>query len=143
MWNRDGWEPLFSSEIHTSEIKSKPIYHEQETLNRSSVLRCHPVGIGTDYEATRLPHHPRTVHIGQSDRPVLGSTARSQPQGDDTACFQQMRGDGTLQNFEHAAHPSDTIHVTGYSFDDTDVYKTIEGLVICSRHIPTRNWHTI
>ena len=26
-----------------------------------------------------------------------------------------------------AAHPSDSNKVTGYSFDDTDVYKTIEG----------------
>lgn len=25
-----------------------------------------------------------------------------------------------------AAHPSDSNKVTGYSFDDTDVYKTIE-----------------
>lgn len=31
------------------------------------------------------------------------------------------------RNFELAAHPSDTTKVTGYSFDDTDVYKTIEG----------------
>ncbi len=30
-------------------------------------------------------------------------------------------------NFEKAANPSDTIHVGGLSFDDTDVYKTIEG----------------
>ena len=26
-----------------------------------------------------------------------------------------------------AAHPSDTYKVEGFSFDDTDVYKTIEG----------------
>lgn len=30
-------------------------------------------------------------------------------------------------NFVKAAHPSDTIKVEGLSFDDTDVYKTIEG----------------
>ncbi|MDD6780850.1 MAG: glycoside hydrolase family 127 protein, partial [Prevotellaceae bacterium] len=30
-------------------------------------------------------------------------------------------------NFEKAANPSDSYEVKGYSFDDTDVYKTIEG----------------
>ena len=30
-------------------------------------------------------------------------------------------------NFEKAAHPSDAYKVGGFSFDDTDVYKTIEG----------------
>src|SRR5574344_1278181 len=34
---------------------------------------------------------------------------------------------GRYKNFEKAAHPSDTIKVGGLSFDDTDVYKTIEG----------------
>lgn len=34
---------------------------------------------------------------------------------------------GRYQNFVNAAHPSDTIRVGGFSFDDTDVYKTIEG----------------
>jgi DUF1680 family protein len=41
--------------------------------------------------------------------------------------FSKCEETGRYKNFEHAAHPSDTIHVKGYSFDDTDVYKTIEG----------------
>jgi DUF1680 family protein len=41
--------------------------------------------------------------------------------------FSKCEESGRYQNFIHAAHPSDTIHVGGYSFDDTDVYKTIEG----------------
>ena len=41
--------------------------------------------------------------------------------------FSKCEETGRYRNFEHAAHPSDTIHVGGYSFDDTDVYKTIEG----------------
>ena len=37
------------------------------------------------------------------------------------------RKPGRYQNFVNAAHPSDTIKVGGLAFDDTDVYKTIEG----------------
>ncbi|WP_106829528.1 glycoside hydrolase family 127 protein [Parabacteroides pacaensis] len=41
--------------------------------------------------------------------------------------FSKCEETGRYTNFVHAAHPSDTIHVGGFSFDDTDVYKTIEG----------------
>lgn len=41
--------------------------------------------------------------------------------------FSKCEETGRYRNFELAAHPSDTAKVTGYSFDDTDVYKTIEG----------------
>ncbi|MCM1504098.1 MAG: glycoside hydrolase family 127 protein [Muribaculum sp.] len=41
--------------------------------------------------------------------------------------FSKCEETGRYQNFINAAHPSDTIHVGGFSFDDTDVYKTIEG----------------
>ena len=41
--------------------------------------------------------------------------------------FSKCEETGRYRNFELAAHPSDTTNVTGYSFDDTDVYKTIEG----------------
>lgn len=41
--------------------------------------------------------------------------------------FSKCEETGRYKNFENAAHPSDTIKVGGYSFDDTDVYKTIEG----------------
>ena len=34
---------------------------------------------------------------------------------------------GRYENFVKAAHPSDEYKVDGFSFDDTDVYKTIEG----------------
>ena len=41
--------------------------------------------------------------------------------------FSKCEETGRYRNFELAAHPSDTTQVTGYPFDDTDVYKTIEG----------------
>ncbi|MCE2616146.1 glycoside hydrolase family 127 protein [Bacteroidaceae bacterium 14-104] len=41
--------------------------------------------------------------------------------------FSKCEETGRYVNFERAAHPCDTFTVSGYSFDDTDVYKTIEG----------------
>ncbi len=41
--------------------------------------------------------------------------------------FSKCEETGRYENFVKAAHPCDTIHVGGFSFDDTDVYKTIEG----------------
>jgi len=41
--------------------------------------------------------------------------------------FSKCEETGRYENFVHAANPSDQWKVEGYSFDDTDVYKTIEG----------------
>lgn len=41
--------------------------------------------------------------------------------------FSKCEETGRYQNFINAANPSDTIQVGGLAFDDTDVYKTIEG----------------
>lgn len=41
--------------------------------------------------------------------------------------FSKCEETGRYTNFVNAAHPSDTIVVGGLAFDDTDVYKTIEG----------------
>ena len=41
--------------------------------------------------------------------------------------FSKCEETGRYDNFVKAAHPSGDYKVGGYSFDDTDVYKTIEG----------------
>ena len=41
--------------------------------------------------------------------------------------FSKCEETGRYENFVKAAHPSDTYKVEGFSFVDTDVYKTIEG----------------
>lgn len=41
--------------------------------------------------------------------------------------FAKCEESGRYDNFIKAAHPCDTFKVEGFSFDDTDVYKTIEG----------------
>ena len=41
--------------------------------------------------------------------------------------FSKCEETGRYENFAKAAHPSSDYKVEGFSFDDTDVYKTIEG----------------
>ncbi|MDE5906807.1 MAG: glycoside hydrolase family 127 protein, partial [Alistipes sp.] len=41
--------------------------------------------------------------------------------------FGKCEETGRYDNFVKAAHPSEEYHVGGLAFDDTDVYKTIEG----------------
>ena len=41
--------------------------------------------------------------------------------------FRKSEETGRIKNFKKAAHPSEDYKVEGFSFDDTDIYKTIEG----------------
>ncbi len=41
--------------------------------------------------------------------------------------FRKSEETGRIENFVRAVHPSDTYKVEGFPFDDTDIYKTIEG----------------
>ena len=52
--------------------------------------------------------------------------------------FSKCEETGRYKNFVNATHPSDTIKVTGYSFDDTDVYKTIEGASYSMQTFPNK-----
>ena len=52
--------------------------------------------------------------------------------------FRKCEETGRYKNFEMAAHPSKDNKVTGYSFDDTDVYKTIEGASYLLQTYPDR-----
>ncbi len=45
---------------------------------------------------------------------------------------------GRYKNFEQAAAPSETYKVGGLSFDDTDVYKTIEGASYSMQTFPDK-----
>ncbi|MFA9370874.1 MAG: glycoside hydrolase family 127 protein [Labilibaculum antarcticum] len=52
--------------------------------------------------------------------------------------FGKCEETGRYENFINAAHPSDTIKVEGFSFDDTDVYKTIEGASYSMQTFPDK-----
>jgi len=52
--------------------------------------------------------------------------------------FSKCEETGRYTNFVKAAHPSDTYKVGGYPFDDTDVYKTIEGAAYSLQTFPDK-----
>ena len=52
--------------------------------------------------------------------------------------FSKCEETGRYRNFVNATHPSDTTKVTGFSFDDTDVYKTIEGASYSMQTFPSK-----
>lgn len=50
--------------------------------------------------------------------------------------FSKCEETGRYENFIKAAHPNDSYKVGGYPFDDTDVYKTIEGAAYSLQTFP-------
>ncbi len=52
--------------------------------------------------------------------------------------FQKCEENQRYDNFVRAAHPSEENKVEGYSFDDTDVYKTIEGAAYRLSNFPDK-----
>ena len=52
--------------------------------------------------------------------------------------FKKCEETGRYENFVKAAHPSDSYKVEGFSFDDTDVYKTIEGASYSMQTFPNK-----
>lgn len=52
--------------------------------------------------------------------------------------FNKCEETGRYTNFVKAAHPSDTTKVGGFPFDDTDVYKTIEGASYSMQTFPNK-----
>ena len=54
--------------------------------------------------------------------------------------FRKSEETGRIKNFEKAAHPSEDYKVEGFSFDDTDIYKTIEGAIAHYQATGKRNF---
>jgi len=52
--------------------------------------------------------------------------------------FSKCEETGRYENFVKAAHPSESYKVEGFSFDDTDVYKTIEGASYSMQTFPDK-----
>src|SRR5574344_675398 len=52
--------------------------------------------------------------------------------------FRKCEENGRYLNFVRAAHPCDTFKIGGFPFDDTDVYKTIEGASYSIQTYPNR-----
>lgn len=56
--------------------------------------------------------------------------------------FRKSEETGRINNFEKAAHPSDAYQVDGFPFDDTDIYKTIEGASYSLQTYPDKRLET-
>lgn len=57
--------------------------------------------------------------------------------------FSKCEETGRYKNFEMAANPGPHNKVTGFSFDDTDVYKTIEGASYLLQTYPDEKFEKI
>lgn len=80
----------------------------------------------------------KTIHTGYPIEPVpftsvkvvdgfWGQRLKASREVTVPLAFSKCEETGRYENFVKAAHPSDEYKVGGFSFDDTDVYKTIEG----------------
>lgn len=80
----------------------------------------------------------KTIHTGYPIEPVpftsvkvvdgfWGQRLKASREVTVPLAFSKCEETGRYENFVKAAHPSDEYKVRGFSFDDTDVYKTIEG----------------
>lgn len=82
--------------------------------------------------------HTATLHSGYPIDPVpftsvkvtdnfWGQRLKASREVTIPLAFSKCEETGRYENFVKAAHPSENYKVEGFSFDDTDVYKTIEG----------------
>ncbi|MGP1622152.1 glycoside hydrolase family 127 protein [Bacteroides heparinolyticus] len=85
-----------------------------------------------------LAQKQKTIHTGYPIDPVpftsvkvvdgfWGQRLKASREVTVPLAFSKCEETGRYENFVKAAHPSDEYKVGGFSFDDTDVYKTIEG----------------
>ena len=79
-------------------------------------------GEGQGYPISPVPF--TAVHVTDS---FWGQRLRASREVTIPLAFSKCEETGRYTNFERAAQPSESYEVTGYSFDDTDPYKTIEG----------------
>ena len=77
--------------------------------------------------APRLSLFSRTFHVRQGDGFLWGQRLKASREVTIPLAFSKCEESGRYENFVKAAHPSENYKVEGLPFDDTDVYKTIEG----------------
>ncbi len=90
-------------------------------------------GIPTGYPYSPVPFTSVKVY-----GPFWGSRLEASRSVTIPLAFQKCEENNRYENFIRAAHPSDSNKVEGYSFDDTDVYKTIEGAAYRLSNFPDK-----
>ena len=97
------------------------------------VASCAVLGLAAYRAAARLSGQARPLHRRPCQRRVLGPAHRDQPHGHHSLRLSEGRGDRAASTTSSApprpsaARPSTTTSPRRYPFDDTDVYKVIEG----------------
>ena len=104
-------------------------------MNRLSILALAPLLAASSLSAQQQA----SLHSGYPIDPVPFTSVKVTPESfwgqrlkasrevTIPLAFSKCEETGRYENFVKAAHPSDDYKVEGFSFDDTDVYKTIEG----------------
>ncbi len=81
----------------------------------------------TGAEAHGYPINPVSFTSVKVDDPLWSPRLQAARDVTVPLAFSKCEESGRYENFHKAAHPSADYHVGGFPFDDTDVYKTIEG----------------
>ena len=97
-----------------------------------------PAGRNTSESIQSYPITPvpfTAVHISG---PFWGARMEASRNVTIPLAFGKCEENERYANFVRAAHPSESYKVEGFSFDDTDVYKTIEGAAYRLHNFPDR-----
>lgn len=92
-----------------------------------SALAAGPSTAGKGKDFTGYPYEPVPFTSVKVHDAFWGKRLDASRKVTVPLAFSKCEESGRYANFVKAVHPSDTIKVEGFPFDDTDVYKTIEG----------------
>lgn len=102
---------------------------------KTSILTVVAIGMGITAEAATkdmgYPYQPVPFTSVQIDGGFWLPRMEASRRVTIPLAFSKCEENNRYANFVRAAHPSDSYKVEGFSFDDTDVYKTIEGAAYC------------
>jgi DUF1680 family protein len=89
-------------------------------------------------EKRRVSYCTCAIHFGESDGCFLGQRLKASREVTIPLAFSKCEETGRYKNFQMAAKPSEFNKVEGFTFDDTDVYKTIEGASYLMQTYPNK-----
>lgn len=88
---------------------------------------CAISGLGTEAATPGYPYEPVPFTSVKITDNFWGDRLQTNRTTTIPLAFRKCEESGRYENFIKAAHPSQNYKVEGFPFDDTDVYKTIEG----------------
>lgn len=97
------------------------------------------VGAPPGEKPAGYPYTPVPFTAVKVSGPFWGSRLEASRNVTIPLAFAKCEENERYDNFIRAAHPCDTFRVEGFSFDDTDVYKTIEGAAYRLSNFPDKD----